>query len=90
MLKAYLYRRTIDRVSASIKEYAKVKYNRDIRFYVPTHSLLNYTQWKIMSPEGMLADIPGVDGFIAQVWTGTAREKNIYKGIHTEIPKASK
>ncbi len=83
-LKAYLYRRTIDRVSASIKEYAKVKYNRDVRFYVPTHSLLNYTQWKIMSPEGMLADIPGVDGFIAQVWTGTAREKNIYKGILKE------
>ncbi len=83
-LKAYLYRRTIDRVSSSIKEYAKVKYNKDIRFYVPTHSLLNYTQWKIMSPEGMLADIPGVDGFIAQVWTGTAREKNIYKGVLKE------
>ena len=83
-LKAYLYRRTIDRVSAFVKEYAFVKYGRRIRFYVPTHSLLNYTQWKIMSPEGMLADIPGVDGFIAQVWTGTAREKNIYNGIFKE------
>lgn len=83
-LKAYLYRRTIDRVSASVKEYARVKYGRDLRFYVPTHSLLNYTQWKIMSPEGMLADIPGVDGFIAQVWTGTAREKNIYNATLRE------
>ncbi len=83
-LKAYLYRRTIDRVSSYIKEYAKIKYDRDIRFYVPTHSLLNYTQWKIMSPEGMLADIPGVDGFIAQVWTGTSREKNVYNAVFKE------
>ncbi|MBR6781292.1 MAG: hypothetical protein IKM24_09800, partial [Clostridia bacterium] len=83
-LKAYLYRRTIDRVSSSIKEYAKVRYGRDVRFYVPTHSLLNYTQWKIMSPEGMLADIPGVDGFIAQVWTGTSREKNVYNAVFKE------
>ncbi len=79
-LKAYLYTRTIDRLSSSLKEYAKVKYNKDLRFYVPTHSLINYTQWKIVSPEGKLADIPGVDGCIAQVWTGTSREKNWFNG----------
>ncbi len=79
-LKAYLYTRTIDRISSSLKEYAKVKYNRILRFYVPTHSLINYTQWKIVSPEGKLADIPGVDGCIAQVWTGTSREKNWFNG----------
>lgn len=79
-LKAYLYTRTIDRLSSSLKEYAKVKYNRNLRFYVPTHSLINYTQWKIVSPEGKLADIPSVDGCIAQVWTGTSREKNWYQG----------
>lgn len=79
-LKAYLYTRTIDRLSSSLKEYAKSKYNRNLRFYVPTHSLVNYTQWKIVSPEGKLADIPCVDGCIAQVWTGTAREKNWFNG----------
>lgn len=79
-LKAYLYARTIDRVSAALKEYALKKYGKDLRFYVPTHSLLNYTQWKIVSPEGKLADIPGVDGCIAQVWTGTSREKNWFNG----------
>ena len=83
-LKSYLFTRTIDRVSASVKEYARRKYNRDIRFYVPTHSLLNYTQWKIVSPEGKLSDIPYVDGCIAQVWTGTAREKNWFDGIYKE------
>ncbi|MBE6715321.1 MAG: hypothetical protein E7573_00195 [Ruminococcaceae bacterium] len=83
-LKAYLYTRTIDRLSSSLKEYAKTKYNRDIRFYVPTHSLINYTQWKIVSPEGKLSDIPAVDGCIAQVWTGTSREKNWFNGILKE------
>ncbi len=83
-LKAYLYYRTIDRVASSLKEYAKVTYGRDLRFYVPTHSLVNYTQWKIVSPEGKLADIPGVDGCIAQVWTGTSREKNWYDGVYAE------
>lgn len=83
-LKAYLYTRTIDRLSSSLKEYAKVKYNKNLRFYVPTHSLINYTQWKIVSPEGKLADIPGVDGCIAQVWTGTAREKNWFNGVLKE------
>ncbi len=83
-LKAYLYTRTIDRLSSSLKEYAKTKYNRNLRFYVPTHSLVNYTQWKIVSPEGKLADIPGVDGCIAQVWTGTAREKNWFDGVFKE------
>lgn len=83
-LKAYLYGRTIDRVSAALKEYAKVKYQKDLRFYVPTHSLLNYTQWKIMSPEAALINIPTVDGYIAQIWTGTSREANVYEGIYKE------
>lgn len=83
-LKAYLYTRTIDRVSSALKEYALSKYGRILRFYVPTHSLLNYTQWKIVSPEGKLSDIPCVDGCIAQVWTGTARERNWYEGVFKE------
>lgn len=83
-LKAALYARALTRVSESVKEYAKVKYGRDLRFYVPTHSLINYTQWKIMSPEAALIDIPTVDGCIAQIWTGTSREANVYEGIYRE------
>ena len=41
-LKAELYARALSRASQSVKEYAKVRYNRDLRFYVPTHSLINY------------------------------------------------
>ncbi len=83
-LKSYLYRRTIDRVSSALKEYALTKYGRALRFYVPTHSLVNYTQWKIVSPEGLLSDCPAVDGYIAQIWTGTSREPTPYEGVIKE------
>lgn len=83
-LKAWLYKRTIDRVSAALKEYSMVMYKKQIRFYVPTHSLLNYTQWKIISPEAELIEIPTVDGYIAQIWTGTSRQANVYEGVYRE------
>ncbi|MCR5485020.1 MAG: hypothetical protein K6F09_05445 [Clostridiales bacterium] len=83
-LKSYLYRRTIDRVSSYLKEYALTKYGRVLRFYVPTHSLLNYTQWKIVSPEGMLSECPSLDGYIAQIWTGTSREPTPFDGVIKE------
>ena len=53
---------------------------RHVRCYVPTHSLLNYAHWKIVSPESSLARLNGCDGYIAQVWTGTARTPNLYRG----------
>ncbi len=83
-LKSYLYQRTIDRVSSALKEYALTRYGRVLRFYVPTHSLVNYTQWKIVSPEGLLSDCASVDGYIAQIWTGTSREPTPLNGVIKE------
>lgn len=83
-LKQYLYTRTLDRLCSELKEYAMVKYGRLLRFYVPTHSLLNYSQWKIVSPESALIDLPTIDGYIAQIWTGTARTENIFRGVRKE------
>lgn len=83
-LKAYLYTRTLDRLCDELKAYALIEYDRFLRFYVPTHSLLNYTQWRIVSPESRLLDVPSVDGYIAQVWTGTARTPNLYEGLRKE------
>lgn len=83
-LMAYLYARAVNRISSELKEYSMVQYGRSIPFYVPTHSLLNYTQWKIMSPEAALIDIPTVDGCIAQIWTGTSRTANVYEGVYRE------
>jgi len=82
-LKVYLYRRLVDHISRELKNYARSQ-GREIRFYVPTHSLVNYTQWKILSPEGTLLDIPTVDGCIVQVWTGTSRAGNVYQGKYAE------
>ena len=45
-LKTHLYTRAIARISRELKEYAP-----GLRFYVPTHSLVNYCQWKIRTPE---------------------------------------
>ena len=83
-LKAYLYTRCLDRLCSALKAYAMVRYNRPLRFYVPTHSLINYTQWRIVSPESKLLDLPSIDGYIAQIWTGTSRTANVYEGRRAE------
>ncbi|MFA7103724.1 MAG: hypothetical protein WC165_01055 [Dysgonamonadaceae bacterium] len=82
-LKYYLYYRALDECFRYAKEYGKSK-GLNVRCYVPTHSLVNYSQWQIVSPEASLASLPSVDGYIAQVWTGTSREPNYYKGIRKE------
>lgn len=78
-LKVYLYGRLVRHLSRNIKEYGR-KTGKEIHFYVATHSLVNYAQWKIMSPESRLLDVDEVDGFIAQVWTGTSGTGNVYEG----------
>ncbi len=78
-LKYHLYYRALNECFTYVKEYGKSK-GMDVRCYVPTHSLVNYSQWKIVSPEASLASLPCVDGYIAQVWTGTSREPNYFNG----------
>jgi hypothetical protein len=81
-LKYFLYRRALSQVFDFVKEYGKTN-NRTIRCYVPTHSLVNYAHWRIVSPESSLIGV-GADGYIAQVWTGTARTANVYEGRRKE------
>ncbi|MBT1705192.1 hypothetical protein [Chryseosolibacter indicus] len=82
-LKYHLYYRALNEVFTFAKEYGKSK-GMNIRCYVPTHSLVNYSQWMIVSPEASLASLPCVDGYIAQVWTGTSREPNYFNGQRKE------
>ena len=82
-LKYHLYYRALEEVFTYAKEYGKTK-GMDVKCYVPTHSLVNYSQWQIVSPEASLASLPCVDGYIAQVWTGTSRERNFYNGRYAE------
>jgi hypothetical protein len=78
-LKYYLYRRALQQVFDYIQAYNQ-RTGRNVRCYVPTHSLLNYAHWQIVSPESSLARLKGCDGYIAQVWTGTSRTPNLYHG----------
>jgi len=78
-LKYHLYYRALNECFTYAKEYGKSK-GMNVRCYVPTHSLVNYSQWQIVSPEASLASLPCVDGYIAQVWTGTSREPNYFNG----------
>lgn len=82
-LKYHLYYRALDECFTFAKEYGKSK-GMDVRCYVPTHSLVNYSQWMIVSPEASLASLSSVDGYIAQVWTGTSAEPNYFNGERKE------
>jgi hypothetical protein len=82
-LKYYLYYRALKESFTYAKEYGKTK-GMDVRCYVPTHSLINYAMWEIVSPEASLASLDCVDGYIVQSWTGTAREPNYFNGIAKE------
>ncbi len=78
-LKYFLYRRALQQVFDYVQAYNQ-RTGRHVHCYVPTHSLLNYASWNIVSPESSLARLNGCDGYIAQVWTGTARTSNVYRG----------
>ena len=78
-LKYFLYRRALQQVFDYVQAYNH-RTGRRVRCYVATHSLLNYASWGIVSPESSLARLQGCDGYIAQVWTGTARTPNLYRG----------
>ncbi len=81
-LKYFLYQRALKQVFDFVRDYNR-EHGTDVKCYVPTHSLVNYALWCIVSPESSLLDV-GADGYIAQVWTGTARSPNMYEGIKAE------
>jgi hypothetical protein len=81
-LKYFLYQRALSQVFAVVRDWGK-EHSKQIPCYVATHSLINYAQWQIVSPESSLLDV-GADGYIAQVWTGTSRAVNVYQGVKAE------
>ena len=55
-LKYYLYRRALAQVFDFVSAYGKA-HGRTIPCYVATHSLINYANWQIVSPESSLIDV---------------------------------
>ncbi len=82
-LKYFLFRRLLQQVFDHVQDFNK-RTGQHVQCYVPTHSLLNYAHWRIVSPESSLARLDGCDGYIAQVWTGTSRTPNVYHGQFKE------
>lgn len=82
-LKYEMYYHALAEVFKFAKQRAREQ-GREIECHVPTHSLINYAHWRIVSPESHLMDIPECDGYIAQVWTGTARTPNRYRNVLKE------
>ncbi|HEV7621283.1 MAG TPA: hypothetical protein VGO09_06105 [Flavisolibacter sp.] len=82
-LKYQLYFHALKEVFQYAKTYSESK-GLKVKCFVPTHSLLNYSSWQIVSPEASLAALPGMDGYIAQVWTGTSREPIYFNGLKKE------
>jgi len=67
-LKASLFEEFYRDLCGHVKEKAP-----DVLCIVPMHSNLNYAQWGIVSPHHAISALDAVDGFVGQVWTGTAR-----------------
>lgn len=82
-LKYELYFKALREVFRHIKSKA-TEQGKTVECIVPTHSLNNYAQWRIVSPMAHLMDLTEMDGYIAQVWTGTARSANVYRGVRKE------
>jgi len=82
-LKYHLYYNALLQVSTYAKAYGK-SLGKEVKVYIPTHSLVNYSSWQIVSPEASLASLPSIDGYIAQVWTGTSREPTYFNGVNKE------
>jgi len=82
-LKYFLYRRALQQVFDYVQDYNR-RTGRKVRCYVPTHSLLSYAQIRIVSPESSLGRLNGCNGYIAQVWSDTARAANLYRGVLRE------
>ncbi len=83
-LKQWLYTRSLAYLFHELKACAAQHGMPDFKCYVPTHSLINYAHWQIVSPESQLLTIQEFDGLIGQVWTGTSRTPTVYRGIRKQ------
>lgn len=82
-LKYELYFKALREVFRHIKARA-AEQGKSVECIVPTHSLNNYAHWRIVSPMSHLMDLQEMDGYIAQVWTGTARSATMFRGVRKE------
>ncbi|UVI32955.1 sugar-binding protein [Paenibacillus spongiae] len=78
-LKSYLYTRSLDYISSELKAYKP-----GIEVWVASHSTVNYNSYGIVAANIAYYDLPGIDGFIGQAWSDTARYPIPFEGAQQE------
>jgi hypothetical protein len=68
-LKNELYLKLERRLAARTVAFGQAQ-GRDIGFVLPIHSLYSNIAAQLVAPLGTSTNIPGVDGYIGQIWTG--------------------
>jgi len=68
-LKNELYLKLEERLSRRTDQFGKSA-RKDIAFILPIHSLYSNIAAQLVAPLGTSANLPGIDGYIGQIWTG--------------------
>ncbi len=68
-LKNELYIKLEERLLQQTQKFEKTT-GKDIAFIMPIHSLYSNIAAQLVAPLGTSTNIPGVDGYIGQIWTG--------------------
>jgi len=68
-LKNELYIELERRLSERTGQFGR-DHDRDIGFVLPIHSLYSNIAAQLVAPLGTSVDLPGIDGYIGQIWTG--------------------
>jgi hypothetical protein len=68
-LKNELYLKLEERLLRRTKQFGRAAH-KDTAFVLPIHSLYSNIAAQLVAPLGTSANLPGVDGYIGQIWTG--------------------
>ena len=68
-LKNELYLKLEQRLAERTAAFGR-EHGRDIGFVLPIHSLYSNIAAQLVAPLGTSTNLPGVDGYIGQIWTG--------------------
>lgn len=74
-LKAHLFTEFYREVFKHVK-----KIDPNVKCLIPAHSNPNYADWKIVAPHHAFMSLDETDGFVGQVWTGTAKHRHFLGG----------
>ena len=68
-LKNELYLKLEERLFQRTEHFEK-SVSKDVAFVLPIHSLYSNIAAQLVAPLGTSANLPGIDGYIGQIWTG--------------------